>query len=478
MARSPDRVHEAKVHLMDRIKSAAQNQDLGGLSNAITKCLKEKAIHDVAAMPAFWPSVQRIVGSVNPQQNDAVFLALAEIGRLHSTLKSKAAPLTDIAFELLAYGVPSSFFIGRDGEKRHYAALGWMCSGRPIHVRVAARTAASEETAEKARRSWLEALFSARNVSLGIEHLNAALTELTRSDAESPDSRSRRLQRLLKAVRDVLDPDVFSLDDRAVASLARFAERAFYGLGRPNQYGSAAKAVEELSLLVLHMIRMELQLLTEPAVYDVMRGVSRWLPEGGWLRLTGSSPAIKRLRQTLLQGLVILLKQRNPNEALLDSHRMLSRNSADALSELKATADQHPDIPDDMRSWLSSGGKDSLAKTDDVLTEADDHYIGLALLAARSLARCELLSQEHTEGLVGDLVERSRELESRVTLLAARRKLAAYGTIGGTEKFLPHAHHSTNPDAAPDQVEVLQEGVERHGTVTRVIVPAIVRPLG
>lgn len=476
MANSNDRDDGAENRLIERIQSAAANHDLGGFANAITECHVQKVIRKVASASTFWPSVRTMIESIDGAKDEAVLLGLAEIGRL-STLKTKDSPLPRIAGDLLARSNVRSFALGRDGDKRYYAALGWRCSGRPVDPVVAARTAMFEEKKEQARREWLQMLFSACSVADGIEHLTGALDEINQGgDSESPSSRSSRLQRLVKAIREVLDPDVFALDANSVAALTRFVERAFFGLARPDQYGSAAKAVDELSLLLLHLIRMDLQLLTEPATYNAIEGASRWLPDGGWLRLSGSSTAIKKLRRTLLQGLVILLKQRNPNQPLLDCHRKLCRSSSDAGAELKATADAHPDIPADMRSWLSTGGKAEFEAVEMTVTDSDDQYIARALLSARALTRCEILGSGHADASVTELIERSRELENRVILLANRRRLEAFGAIGETIRFRPHAHHLTQQNAAPDQVEVVAEGVERRAGVSQVVVPAIVRP--
>lgn len=478
MANSNERDDGAENRLIERIQSAAANHDLGGFANAITECHVQKVIRKVASASTFWPSVRTMIESIDAAKDEAVLLGLAEIGRL-STLKTKDSPLPRIAGDLLARSNVRSFALGRDGDKRYYAALGWRCSRRPVDPVVAARTAAFEEKKEQARREWLQMLFSACSAADGIEHLTGALDEINQGgDSESPSSRSSRLQRLVKAIREVLDPDVFALDANSVAALTRFVERAFFGLARPDQYGSAAKAVDELSLLLLHLIRMDLQLLTEPATYNAIEGASRWLPDGGWLRLSGSSTAIKKLRRTLLQGLVILLKQRNPNQALLDCHRKLCRSSSDAGAELKATADAHPDIPADMRSWLSTGGKAAFEAVETTVTDSDDQYIARALLSARALTRCAILGSGHADASVTELIERSRELENRVTLLANRRRLEAFGAIGETIRFRPHAHHLTQQGAAPDQVEVVTEGVERRAGVSQVVVPAIVRPHG
>ena len=238
MANSNDRGDGAENRLMERIQSAAANHDLGGFANAITECHVQKVIRKVAGSSTFWPSVRTMIESIDGAKDEAVLLGLAEIGRL-STLKTKDSPLPGIAGDLLARSNVPSFALGRDGDKRYYAALGWRCSGQPVDPVVAARTATFEEKKEQARREWLQMLFSACSVADGIEHLTGALDEIIHGDgSESPSSRSSRLQRLVKATREVLDPDTFALDANSVAALTRFVERAFFRLGeaRPIRY--------------------------------------------------------------------------------------------------------------------------------------------------------------------------------------------------------------------------------------------------
>ena len=462
--------------LLEEIGRQSANKDIGGFSKTITKCLAPpKAIHEVAASGVFWQSLKTLLESVSPANDHAVALALAEVGRLSAALKSKADCLGDLASGLLRSSTPSHFCHG-DADATTFAAKGWACSGRAVDLAVAARTVVFAD-APKPLMPWLELALSAGEPSVVIEHIATALVEHSASERETPKSRSSRLQRLLKALRSVLDDDRVELDGGVPSALAELVAKAFYGVERPVQYAPSAKTVEELMSLARQIIRMDLRLLTEPAIYDSMRRATGWLPDGGWLRYTKSAAGAANLRKILLDGLVILLKQRNPNRALLDSHQMLSSSRRAALAELKAVAEADREIPPDEREWLASGGESAVAHREREVSESDDLAIAMALLAVEALARCELVaSGDHSDGVAGEMVNRAMEVRERTLSVARRRNLRVFGEPGELVKFSPNAHRLTDPDAAPDKVRIVEPGVESDGRYgARVVVPALVR---
>ena len=472
-SRHPQQPGRASQLLAD-IEVQSRNRDFGGFSNTITQCLSPpNVIHEVAAAPEFWYSAEELVTTVSADNDHAIAFALAEVGRLMASLKSKSNLLRPMAAALLTKRTPPHFCFG-DADQTAFAARGWAGSGRPVDLAVATRTVATAD-APKPLVPWLELALSAGDVSDVIEHIASVLVELSVSNAESPKNRSSRLQRLLKALRSALDADRFNVDKRAPAALTVLVARAFRGIQRPIQYAPSAKAVDELMSLALHMIRMDLRLLTESAIYDSMDRASGWLPDGGWLRYTKSSAGAAKLRKILLDGLVILLKQNSPNRALLDSHRMLSPNRQAALVELKAVAEADREIPANQRVWLASGGEKSVVRAEREMTETDDLAIAMALLAAEALARCEpVANSESGDTEAGGFVHHALEVRDRVQSVARRRDLQLFGELGDVVKFSPNAHRLATPDAAPDHVRIIEPGVESRGSFgARVVVPAL-----
>lgn len=463
------------AELLDDISRQSANGDLGGFSKTITKALAPpKAIHAVAASTLFWQHLTALLHAASTDNDQAVALALAEIGRLSGALKPEKNRLGGLASDLLRRRTPSHFCHG-DTDATTFAAKGWACSDRPVDLPVAARTVVMAD-APKPLIPWLELALSAGKVSSVIEHVADALVECSPSDRKSPKNRSSRLGRLLKAMRSVLDGDRVELDGRVPSAMAGFVAKAFYGVERPTEYPPAARAVDELMYLTRQIIRMDLRLLTEPAIYDSTRRAARWLPNGGWPRYTKSAVGVTNLRKILLDGLIILLKQRSPNRALLDSHQMLSSSRRAALAELKAAAEADREIPPDEREWLASGGESSVAREEREVSESDDLAIAMALLAVESLAQCELVANgDRNNRATSEMVDHAMEVRERTLSVARRRNLRVFGTPGEVVKFSQNAHRLTDTDAAPSNVRVIEPGVESTGQYgARVVVPALV----
>ena len=473
-AGAPQEQADRTLRLLADIEVQSKNGDLGGFSRTITKCLAPpKVLHEVVVAPSFWFHAKALLGRVSPHNDPAIALALAEIGRLQAALKSKADHLRPMAADLLAKRTPPHFCYG-DSDQATFAAKGWACSGRPVDLGVAARTVVMAD-APKPLVPWLELALSAGDVSTVIEHITSALVDLGASEASSPKNRSNRLQRLLKALRSALDADRIVLDTRIAATMTELVARAFRGVKRSDQYPQSAKGVEELMSLVLHLIRMDLRLLTEPAIYNSVSSAKGWLPDGGWLRFTKSSTGAAKLRKILLDGLVILLKQHNPNRALLQCHRSLSPSRLAALDELKAFADGDRQIPSAEREWLASGGETSFSGEEREIMETDDVAIAMALLAVEAMPRCELFNSDSiAETKANELVDCARNVRKRVLSVAGRRNLRTFGEPGEVVKFSPHAHRLTTPEAVADEVRIVEPGVESQGSFgARVVVPAI-----
>ena len=474
MAAAPPKKQERAVELLADIATRAKAGDLGGFASTITKCLAPpKVLHEVAAAPTFWSSVEALFGTVKDNDH-AVTLALAEIGRLQASLKSKSEHLRPMAAALLARRVPEHFCHG-DVDQTAFAAKGWGCSELPVELKAAVRTVVLAE-APKPLVPWLDLALAAGDVAAVVKGIADCLRDAAGTDGPQPARRSSRLQRVLRALRSASDSDDVAQGDGLAGAVAELVANAYRGVRLP-PYAAAAKAVDELMGLALHLIRMDLRLLTTAAIYESVGKATSWLPEGGWRRFTRSSPSAAKLRRTLLDGLVILLKQRNPSQALLDCHRALSPDRQAALAELRAAAQADREIPSQERAWLASGGSASIDVEERELTETDDTVIGMALLASEAMARCELFADAAVaNGPVRDLVARAREARERVLSVAQRRELRTFGTPGETVRYSPAAHRMAGAGVASGDVVIVEPGVESQGAFgARVVVPALVQ---
>ena len=475
--------------LLREIDLESNNGDLGGFSKTITKALTLRVIHELAEGPSFWESVDRLVGTIRVEHDSAILMSLAELGRLSVSLKAKAKPVVRISSSLLQRRTPAHFSFG-DGDQRYYAAIAWERSGHALLPEVAARTAVLEDTSDKARRTWLRLLIRECGVCGALRRLTSAAGDLqwlllpgSSRSFDSPKERSRRIGLLLKALRTELNADVIEVDDGVVAALSDLVPAAFAYVSRPDRYLDAAKPAEEYMSLLLHLIRMKFRLLTDPAVYEAAVKTRRWLPDGGWRRLTSSSPVMERLRRTLIEGLVLLLKQGKVSRELADVHRQLSSGAQDAKRQLANVARDERDLAPEIRAWLETG--EYGIEDDEIgLSDSDDRAIAVALLAAYELPQVDVRNLANALDeqsippkvvkRVQDLVNRSADLKSQVQSLAKRRSLSVFGEAGTKVEFSPHAHRAVDK-AGSSRVTIIKPGVEataRRGS--RVIVRAIV----
>ena len=433
-------------------------------------------------MPDFREHIASMATHAAAQDDEKVVFALAELGRLYSSIRSNGSWLSVLAAKLLSDYTPASFQHG-DGDQRYHAAIAVVASGVPMDPPVLAKAVAEEEKGERARRVWVKALLEGVPLSEVFESLSRALAEV---GGTSGDGRSLRLQRVLEALNDQFVRTDFRIDESLCDGFRHFIAKAFFNVPRPQEYRVSAVAVEELVKTAIQLIRFKFRLGAEPEFYGAVSIAERWLPDGGWVRLSGASAGLKQLRRILLEGLLLLLEQGRPDQELLKMHRALSPDKRVAQKELSESEKSARNLSPELRKWLVSGGVKMLVAKPVELDETDDLSIAMAMIVADDLGHRTDASVDamvddirfkapiHADAITG-VVDLTRQLIERVNLLGDRRQLRLFGSPGEVVDFSPHAYRL--PDDAPltRRVRIQSPGVEKHGRLaSRVVVPALV----
>ena len=468
--------------LLSRTARTAQEGGLRALREIITDALKAKAHHGLARLPEFREHLASLTTHAADQDDEQFVLALAELGRLHASIRSQGEWASVLAARLLSSRIPASFQHG-DGDQRHHAATAVVASGVPLDPDILARAVAEEEKGERARRVWVNVLLERVPLSELFECLTRAITE---TGGISGDSRSLRLQRILEALNTQLIQADFQIDEGLCTGFRHFIAKAFANTPRPQEYRTSAMAVEELVKTAIQLIRFKFRLGAEPDFYGAVALAESWLPSGGWIRLTSTSASLKQLRRTLLEGLLLLLEQGKPDDELLKAHRALSPNGKFAQKELNESEKSAHNLPPELRRWLVSNGTKVLVAKNVELDESDDLSIAMAMIVANDLrhrteAGVDAMLDDlrfkapiHADTITG-VVDLTRQLIDRVSFLADRRQLRLFGSPGEVVDFSPHAYRL--PDNVPltRRVQIRSPGVEKHGrSASRVVVPALV----
>ena len=468
--------------LLQRTASAVGEADLGALRGVCTDALKAKVLHDLAKSPEFREHLALLCEHIAGHGEEQLVLTLAELGRLRSAIRSNCEWISDLAARILAVGVPTTFQYG-DGDQRHHAAVAVVTSGFPVRSDILATAIVDEEKGEKARRVWVEALLENAALSDFFDGVTQAFAE---TNGMSGEARSLRIQRILDALNERITQADIRIDENFHSGFRNFVAKAYFHVPRPREYRTSTAAVEELVKASVHFIRLKFRLGADPDFYRAVSLAERWLPEGGWMRLTATSVGLKQLRKYLIEGLLLLLEMGKPDDALLEAHRLLSPSRKFAQEELCGAEKSAQNLSPDVRRWLASGGTRKVVAKSAELDETDDLSIAMAMIVAdnlhhRSGAGIDAILDDirfkaplHFETITG-VVDLSRQLIDRVTFLADRRQLRLFGSPGEVVDFSPHAYRLPENKPLTRRVQVQSPGVEKRGrSASRVIVPALV----
>ena len=480
-AQGPKRVQTAQ--LLDRIEKTVSEVDVHGLRAVATDALKAKTHHDLSRLPEFRNQIASIATSVLAKHDEErLVLMLAELGRLYSSLRSKRDWISVLAGQLLKKSMPKSFQYG-DGDQRKHAAIAVLASGVPVRPNLLAKAVAEEDRGEKARRLWIRGLLARVPLSEAFRSMSEVIRDV---GPPSADGRSLRLQSILGSLREELPASASGLDEDICAGFTEFVGGAFTGAFRPQEYKMAVPAVEELVNVSIQLIRFKFRLGAEPALYRAVAMAERWLPQGGWKRLTATSAGLKQLRRTLLEGLILLLEQGKPDKELLEVHGALSPTRDVAREERLESDKSARSLSPSFRRWLVSGGVDTPVAKAVELDENDDLSIAMVMILAddlshRTNAGMDLLFDDirfrvpvHYDTITS-VVGLARELIERVNSLAEKRHLRLFGSPGEIVDYSPQAYRLPDGTSITRRVLIKSPGVEKKGrSASRVIVPALV----
>ena len=477
---------ESKGALIDefveRTTRAVQQGDLRALREVITDALKAKVHHGLAKLPEFQEQLALLTARISDRDDEHVVLALAELGRLHSSVRSKFEWVPALATQLLSIRTPASFQHG-DGDQRHHAAIAVVASGVPVDPYVMSKAVVEEEKGEKARRVWAKALLKGVSLSEALEGITKAITEI---HGMSGENRSLRLQRILKALNEQFSEIDIQIDENLCDHFKNFIAKGFINAPRPIEYRASIPAVEELIKVTIQLIRLKFRLGTEPNLYRAVALSERWLPTGGWTRLTHSSIYLRQLRRTLLEGILLLLEQGKPDDELIAAHRVLSLNAKLAQKELRESETSARNLSPEQRAWLASGGTKKLAVNTVELDDTDDLSIAMMMVVADNLRhRADAAVDAALNDIrfkaptpvdtITELANLTKQLIDRVNILAERRQLQLFGSPGEVVEFSRYAYRLPEDRPVTRHVQIQSPGVEKRGRMaSRVVVQALV----
>ena len=476
------------TELLNGTAHAADSGDPDLLREHITHALSIKVLHSLAAQPRFREHVERVSESARHHGRQAILSTLAELGRLEGYLRPKDHWPLELANPLLSHEFEPSSSYGSADQRLHVAQI-VAASNVEVSLERIAQAALREKTAEKVRAVWIQMLITRQPLSDALGQITAAIRTSSDKAVSSPDSWLRRLHRVLTALDEHLDESRVEPDGDFVESLHQFVSSALRRSSPPHDQAISSTTATALFEFARHLVQASVRLGIDHRFYRALAGSRAWFPEGGWLRFTRDNGTLQQLRQTLLDGLLLLLEQGKPDTDLLAAHRMLSADADAAKAELSDLEAQSRHLPSDLRRWLRSSGRHRAVAKDMNLTETDDVTIAFAVINATEIRQQALTS---LDALLRELditapiqaralrkfAKHAVDLTDRIQSLANRRGLRVFGAPGDVVEYSPHAYKLASGATITRRVRIASPGVEQVGEKTsRVLVHALVEPL-
>lgn len=252
-----------------------------------------------------------------------------------------------------------------------------------------ARSIAEEETGEKARSEMLDALMSrVSSLSAALQLLALHFKELRPATEIPGDTIARRLTRTLAALRTSVLETELDAGDCLGKSLHGLLSVSFSAVGKPQDEKAKLEFARETLLTVHDLVRTRISVVADPEMYGAVSYSRQLLGGGAW-----PAPLQKPLDSLITdvtEALVLLGRQGQCDQALLEQLNVLCNYPERAQFVAKDLAARHAELPENVRDWLIKGRMRQVRDASEAAIEAAasnaDASIGLALQSAR-LAR-------------------------------------------------------------------------------------------
>lgn len=458
--------------------------------DALTGLIAGKFLPKGAEHPAVLVGRSKLLRDACTHPDERLRLvAIAEAIRLAQVIKRWLPEITRALEPAFASELPSLALLP-DADDRLNVARACALFKQEWLLGYLARSVAEEEQGEKARASLIAALISRSDTLTAALITLAQAFERVKPTTESPgDTIARRLTRTLAGLRgELLESDREAGPDlgRALSSLVVGPLNA---TGKPQDDKATTELTREVLLTVHDIVRTRFSVVAEPTMYQVVSYCRRLF--GGSLWPDELAKPLDLLITDVNEALLLLGRQGKRNQPLRELLDVLCKYPERARVIARELAMRHPELDEEVRSWLETGRVRSERDVRNAAAEAAagnaDGAIGLALQAAR-LARQigEGMRERLVSGLeiyepslvspTQDLLDRVKQVLVQVEQVASLRNVQLFGAPGEevdvSRKFFEVASESPRARMVVRQPAVVR--MRGDGAVGDVLLKGIV----
>lgn len=404
---------------------------------AVERILQSKRVNALREDPRFALGLKQVVEIAKAAEPRAGLQLIAVLYRAGASSRPVAKMVRVFAAPLLSSPLPPVELL-ESGEDRFYLAQAVVANWHDWSFAYAAHAIASEDTAEKARRVFAEGLAARTSLSGLISAVANELRSVQYATERPAESAARRLARVVAAIRPALVATPMAAGEElggALETLFRSAQAA----AEPEE-GSAAgeRAASECCGLVYDILRTQIEIVTDAAVYRSLEYAARWMSAKLWPHFVGTDLNASGVLRSLEQAIVLLARRGTTDAELLALMQFFVGSKDAAAKRAAKIAANRADIAPDVREWLSlygqSRGGARLTSMDDAKDAGTDPPIAAALVAAWEVRHLNSLEAENSK-LPG-----VRRLLASLEDVAQRRRLFLRLIPGDIVEYSAHSH--------------------------------------
>ncbi len=420
-------------------------------AKALRELLAAKALQKVAKRPTFRLGLQSLVRFASDTTDEVERLeAIAEIVRVAQSARALTEEIKEILTPLLNARLPSAHLL-KDPDSRGYIAKACLWSQAPWTLSYAIESIATEDTAETARKEFVDVAFSrASNLSEIFSLLENAMAKIDFSTETPADSMAVRIIRILAALRIGLVVSRLPPGDNAGDRLSSMIRVSLSITGVTNKEDRAVLLAKEIILCTYELVRTRFSLSTDASTYEPLRTAKRLFLGSSWPLAVREELSL--VAECIVEALLLLAKQGFMPASLVSHLELVAENKFKAESLLRHIADTHPELDEGVRSWLRKSNTSAVVSSRDALTASSelrlDPQLGQALIEAAQVSEDVEVVQVDVIGALrvydpaqANVLEqhmgRMKTLLATIKDIGIRRRLTLYGDAGAVVEFAP-----------------------------------------
>jgi hypothetical protein len=482
----PELITSLRLHRSEH----STNMNIHDYAQRVAALVKAKQLHRAARDGTLSPIIEALRAGLSSVSVNERALSVATLGKIGMVIRGEAKRISE-ALQSLDPNFPVDLLALDSADDRYYAAAHWRFAKFAWSPEVLARSAIVEDTGETFRRECLDGLMQlSMTVAAALEQLIPHVKSLSFSTEFPAESKSKRLRRVLAALRNAVKECQTEPGEDVGSRLRDVLGAGFRGNEVP---GTSKQDLGEECLGFIHdVIRLDFALATSPSTYMALRTIRHWHQQSEWERYLEISSSARAVAKDVERALELLARAGVPDKTLFEYLSILLGDERHARSRAENIAQRNPALEQEVADWLCGRvlrRRSSELATGSQYQQADELIADLLIqqnvlgtledqIHNDVLPRLRVLEQQ-SAAILETWVTKVRAFSNASQAIADMRGLSLVGTVGDVVDFSPIEHQLTNRNAfGSRRVLIIRPMVvaEAGGERRRVVRKALVDP--